>query len=73
MAGGMAIKGIGRVGWSFKTPSGILTVHSKCYLVPKATACIFLRLENVHCVENVPFKYDVIILRIFLHTIHFFN
>ena len=38
MAGGIKIKGIGRVAWSFKTEQGILTVHSKCYLVPNASA-----------------------------------
>ena len=38
MAGGMNIKGIGKVAWSFKTDNGILTVHSKCYLVPSANA-----------------------------------
>ena len=38
MAGGLTITGIGRVAWSFKTTNGILTVHSKCYLVPDAKA-----------------------------------
>ena len=38
MAGGMAIKGIGKIAWSYKTPTGILTIHSKCYYVPTASA-----------------------------------
>ena len=38
MAGGIKIKGIGKIAWSFKTEQGILTVHSKCYLVPNASA-----------------------------------
>jgi hypothetical protein len=38
MAGGMKIKGVGRIAWSFKTPTGVLTVHSKCYFVPSAKA-----------------------------------
>ena len=36
MAGGMQIKGIGKVAWSVKADDGILTVHSKCYYVPQA-------------------------------------
>ena len=51
MAGGMNIKGIGKVGWSFKTPTGILTVHSKCYYVPNAAARL-LSPQRLFCAAN---------------------
>ena len=51
MAGGMLIKGIGRVAWSFKTQEGILTVHSKCYFVPNATARL-LSPQRLYCAAN---------------------
>ena len=38
MAGGMPIAGIGKIAWTFQTPKGNLTVHSKCYHVPNAGA-----------------------------------
>ena len=38
MAGGMPIAGIGKIAWTFQTPKGNLTVHSKCYHVPDAGA-----------------------------------
>ena len=38
MVGGMEIKGIEKIAWSYKTVQGILTVHSRCYFVHKAAA-----------------------------------
>ena len=38
MAKGMRIEGVGTIKWSFKTKTGILTIHSRCYYVPAAGA-----------------------------------
>ena len=47
----MAIKGIGRVGWSFKIPNGILTVYYKCYIIPNVTIRL-LSLQHLFCEAN---------------------
>ena len=40
LANGMKIEGIGTIQWSFKSSAGLLTIHSKCYYVPNAKACL---------------------------------
>ena len=51
MAGGIEIKGIGKIAWSFKTPTGILTIHSKCYYVPNAAARL-ISPQRLFCAAN---------------------
>ena len=38
MANGMKIEGVGKIKWSFRTKSGMITIHSKCYYVPASKA-----------------------------------
>ena len=53
MAGGMEIKGIGKIAWSYKTVQGILTVHSRCYFVPKAAARLLSPQRLFSAANNV--------------------
>ena len=58
MAGGIQIKGIGKVAWSFKTAQGILTIHSKCYFVPKATARLLSPQRLFSFADNINGKFS---------------
>ena len=60
MAGGIKIKGIGKVGWSFKTEQGILTIHSKCYFVPQASARLLSPQRLFSAADNINGRFSCI-------------
>ena len=55
----MKIEGVGKIKWNFRTKEGMLTIHSKCYCVPDAKACLISPQQLFNSTQGVHGQYIV--------------